>query len=167
MKAFVVGFVIGLAVILVGVYFYFSLGMAPVATSEKPMPFEEQLAHMALKAKIEKEMPKQPQTVEASDVNLTAGAETYRLYCSGCHGKAGQPLSSVARGMFPRPPHLLDGTGVTDDPVGETYWKVANGIRLTGMPAFKKTLSEQQIWQVSLMLANAAKLPPAVEAKLR
>jgi mono/diheme cytochrome c family protein len=39
---------------------------------------------------------------------------------------------------------------------------VANGIRLTGMPAFKDILSETQIWQVSLLLANADKpLPPA------
>jgi mono/diheme cytochrome c family protein len=53
--------------------------------------------------------------------------------------------------------------GVSDDPSGETFWKVANGIRLTGMPAFKDILSETQIWQVSLLLANADKpLPPEV-----
>ena len=38
---------------------------------------------------------------------------------------------------------------VTDGPVGHTYWKVANGIRLTGMPAFAKSLSENQMWRVS------------------
>jgi mono/diheme cytochrome c family protein len=51
---------------------------------------------------------------------------------------------------------------VSDDPPGEIYWKVANGIRLTGMPAFKSVLSETEMWQVSLLLANADKpLPPA------
>jgi thiosulfate dehydrogenase len=43
-----------------------------------------------------------------------------------------------------------------------TYWKVDNGIRLTGMPAFAGTLSDTQIWQVSQLLANGAKLPDAV-----
>jgi thiosulfate dehydrogenase len=167
MKAFIVGFVIGLAVIPVGGYLYFSHGMAPAATSAQPMPFEEKLAHMALKARIEKEMPRQPQTVEATEANLAAGAGIYRQYCSSCHGKVGQPLSPVVQGMFPRPPHLLKGTGVTDDPAGETYWKVANGIRLSGMPAFDKTLSDLQMWQVSLLLANANKLSPAVENLLR
>ena len=69
--------------------------------------------------------------------------------------------------MFPAPPALWekhassDVVGVSDDPPGETYWKVANGIRLTGMPAFKDTLTDTQIWQVSLLLANADKpLPP-------
>jgi mono/diheme cytochrome c family protein len=52
--------------------------------------------------------------------------------------------------------------GVSDDPSGETYWKAANGIRLTGMPAYKDILSDTQLWQVSLLLANANKpLPPA------
>ena len=56
--------------------------------------------------------------------------------------------------------------GVTDDPPAETFWKVANGIRLTGMPGFKQSLSETQMWQISLMLANADRLPRSVTALL-
>jgi mono/diheme cytochrome c family protein len=66
--------------------------------------------------------------------------------------------------MFPKPPQLFTGHGVTDDPAGETYWKAANGIRLTGMPGFKGPLSDTQLWQVSLMLANADKLPASAKA---
>ena len=58
---------------------------------------------------------------------------------------------------------LMEGTGVTDDPPGETYWKVSGGIRMTGMPGFEKTLSTTQMWQVSLLLANADKLPQAAK----
>jgi thiosulfate dehydrogenase len=57
---------------------------------------------------------------------------------------------------------------VSDDPVGETYWKVANGIRLTGMPSYKNILTDTQMWQVSLLLANADKpLPPAALENVR
>jgi len=55
---------------------------------------------------------------------------------------------------------------VTDDPAWETYWKAKNGIRLTGMPAFKETLNDTQIWQVSVLLANADKISPAVKSAL-
>ena len=55
---------------------------------------------------------------------------------------------------------------VTDDKPGETFWKAKNGIRLTGMPSFAAALSEQQIWQVSLLLANADKLPASVQQAL-
>jgi hypothetical protein len=65
--------------------------------------------------------------------------------------------------MFPKPPKLLEGTGVSDDPAQETYWKVAGGIRMTGMPGFEKTLSTTQMWQVSVLLANSDKLPKAAK----
>jgi mono/diheme cytochrome c family protein len=67
--------------------------------------------------------------------------------------------------MYPFAPHLWkrhgkDVVGVSDDPPGETYWKIQNGIRLTGMPAFNKTLDQTQIWQVTILLANADKPMP-------
>jgi mono/diheme cytochrome c family protein len=68
--------------------------------------------------------------------------------------------------MFPKPPQFFQGHGVTDDPAGETYWKAKNGIRLTGMPAYGPSVSEQQLWQVSLLLAHADKLPPSVQKVL-
>jgi mono/diheme cytochrome c family protein len=110
-----------------------------------------------------------PRTVpiSADPSNYMAGAHLYREHCAVCHGVAGQPPTSVAKGMYPKPPQLVSDNMVTDDPAGETYWKVANGIRMTGMPAFKASLSDQQMWQVSLLLANADKLPADVTALLK
>jgi hypothetical protein len=68
--------------------------------------------------------------------------------------------------MFPKPPQFFQEHGVTDDPAGETFWKAKNGIRLTGMPGFGASLSEQQLWQVSLLLAHADKLPLSVQKVL-
>jgi mono/diheme cytochrome c family protein len=55
---------------------------------------------------------------------------------------------------------------VTDDPPGESYWKIFNGFRLTGMPGFSKSLNETQMWQLALLLANADKLPSSAKAAL-
>jgi mono/diheme cytochrome c family protein len=79
----------------------------------------------------------------------------------------GQEQTAIAKGQFPKPPELFKRKGVTDDPVGETYWKVANGIRLTGMPGFIDSLSTDQMWQVSLFLLDRDKLPPTVLTALR
>jgi len=92
-----------------------------------------------------------------------AGAELYKQHCGVCHGLPLSPKTAIATGMYPRPPQLFQGKGVTDDEPGETYWKIFNGIRLTGMPGFSKTLSETQMWQMALLLANADKLPPAAK----
>jgi hypothetical protein len=47
-----------------------------------------------------------------------------------------------------------------------SYWKVKNGIRLTGMPTFKGILDETQMWQVALFVANADKLPDSAKKLL-
>jgi len=164
MKAFatlVLGMILGAAAVVFGVYFYFSTGQAPVATSASPMPFEKKLAHQALNAVIGREMPKTV-PVQPDESNLAAGALVYREHCAVCHGLPEQKPTAIAAGMYPHPPKLLEGKGVTDDEPGESYWKVANGIRLTGMPGFRPRLPETQMWQVSLLVANADKLPKSV-----
>jgi thiosulfate dehydrogenase len=166
MGRFLLGVLIGLIIWPLCAFIYFYFGYAPVATASSPMPFEKQLAHMALDARIRSEAPKSS-PLPASDDNYLAGAHLYRTHCAVCHGLPGQPATAISKGMFPRPPQLFKGKGVTDDPAGETYWKVANGIRLSGMPGFDHSLSETEMWQLSLMLANADKLSQEVRTVLQ
>jgi thiosulfate dehydrogenase len=165
-KKFVFGVVVTILAITAVIYFYFATGRAPVATSAPPMPFEKALARMALHARLDKEMPTQV-PVPADETNLVAGAHVYVEQCAVCHGLPGKDQSAIAKGEYPRPPHLFKGKGVTDDEPGETYWKVANGIRLTGMPGFNQQLSATEMWQVSLLVAHADKLPDAAKAALK
>ncbi len=160
MGKLVIGFIIGLILVPVIALLYIWLGYAPVATAAPPFPFEKKLAGMALNARIDKEAPKQS-PVPADEPHYVDGAKVYREHCAICHGLPGQPKTPTASGMYPPPPQLFHGKGVTDDPAGETYWKAKNGIRLTGMPAYGGALSDTQLWDVSLLLANADKLPAA------
>jgi thiosulfate dehydrogenase len=166
LKTFLIGLIVGLIAIPICVYAYFATGSAPVATNGPAIPFEKTLAHAALDARIAKEMPKSAPPVPADEPDFAAGAQVYRENCAVCHGLPGGTPTAIARGMFPKPPKLLEGTGVTDDPAGETYWKVSNGIRLSGMPGFSESLSQTQMWQVSLLLAHADKLPDSVKTAL-
>ena len=161
MKRFAAGVIVTLVCIMGGAYAFFAGGFVPVGTASAPMPFERKMAHMALSAKVQKEMLKTV-PIEANEANYLAGAHEYLMNCAVCHGAPRKEKTAIARGEFPAPPELLVGKGVTDDPPGETFWKVENGIRLTGMPGFKQSLSETQMWQISLMLANADKLPSSV-----
>jgi len=162
MGKFLFGLIVGLIVIPAGVYMYFSSGSAPVATASAPMPFEKMLAGMALHARMDKEVSKTV-PITPDEAAYVAGAQIYKDNCAVCHGVPGQAPTAIAQGMFPKPPKLMEGKGVTDDPAQESYWKVAGGIRMTGMPGYDKTLSTTQMWQVSLLLANADKLPPAAK----
>lgn len=164
---FIIGLIIGLAIVPVAVYFYFSLGFAPVATDSPPMPFEQMLADKALDARVAKEMPRGEPPVAPTDENLIAGAKAFGEHCAGCHGKLDKPPSIFAKSLFPRPPWLLDPEHPVDDPPAAVYWVVSNGIRLTAMPAFKNLLSDDERWQISQMLTHAQKLPAAAQAALK
>jgi mono/diheme cytochrome c family protein len=166
MIKFLAGIIFILLLLPVLVYFYFSFGYVPVATAASPMMFERTLAHIGLNAKIDKEAPKNAPFLATTD-DLQVGVRLYREQCAMCHGIPDQPKSAIAQGMFPVPPQLFQGKGVTDDPAGETYWKIDNGIRLTGMPAYGKSLSDKQMWQISLLLAGADKLPAEVKETLK
>jgi thiosulfate dehydrogenase len=163
---FLFGVIVGVILLPLTAFFWVKSGQMQVATAAPPLPFERRLAHMALDARISKEAPAQS-SVPASESNLLAGAKLYREHCEVCHGSTSEDKTAIAKGMFPAPPLLLHGKGVTDDPAGETYWKVANGIRLTGMPGFRGSLSDEQMWEISQLLATADKLPPSVTTALQ
>ena len=165
MMRFLLGFITAIVLLVVAVGAYLKLGLAPVATAAPPLPFERMVTKMALNARIDKEAPTSSPIPPTQEV-YAAGARTYRTHCAVCHGLPGEEPSAIAKGEFPKPPALFKGKGVTDDPAGETYWKVANGIRLTGMPGFTGSLTTDQMWQVSLLLANADKLPADVNNAL-
>jgi len=164
-KRFIIGVLLGFLVVPFGIYLYFASGSAPVATTDSDLPFETLLAHKALNARLAKDVPKNV-PVQATEGNYLDGADLYKRHCAVCHGLPLTPKSSIAAGMYPRPPQLFEGKGVTDDPPAETYWKIFNGIRMTGMPGFSKSLSENQMWQIAILLANADKLPSSAKAVL-
>ncbi len=165
LKGVVIGFAWAVIILVGGLYCYFANGMAPVAIADPPIPFERKLAHMALDAHIQKQATGQP-PVAADETTYLAGAEVYKQHCAACHGTLGEAPTDYATIMFPRPPQLFRGKGVTDDPVSESYWKTANGIRLSGMPGFKTKLSDTQLWQVSQLLAHANEISDPVKKAL-
>lgn len=163
MVKFLVGLVLGLVIVPAVVWGYFRFGHPPVAVADGPLPFEKQIVKVPLNARIDREMP-QRSPVPPTDENVTAGAVVYRANCAVCHGLPGRNAEMAAH-MYPGAPQLFkwhrEGViGVSDDPAGETYWKVANGIRLTGMPSFDKILTTTQMWQVTLLLKNANRTLP-------
>lgn len=167
MTKLIVGFLIGILVLpVIAIGLAMSGGLA-VATASHPLPFEYTFTQTALHAVLRHQAPRTPAPVPLTEANLLAGAQIYSVHCAFCHGGVNGPPTAAARGMYPPPPQLLQEDGmVTDDPVGVTYWKAKNGIRLTGMPGFHDSLSEVQLWQVSLLLAHADHLPATVTAML-
>jgi thiosulfate dehydrogenase len=160
------GFVLALVVVAVGSYIFIASGGVPMAATSKPLPLEETVAKLALRANYKHAIDlKSP--LPLNDDTLKGGADVYNGNCALCHGALDQPKPDIAANMFPPPPQLLrPGEMVTDDPEGVTYWKITNGIRLSGMPAFQKIIDDKRRWQVTLLLTHADNLSPAVKKQL-
>lgn len=152
------GFLLGVVVVVLGVAAYLRWGAPPVATADAPFPFEKAVVSIPLNARIARQI-KTPPFGTSEDV-YEGGAKVYRTQCSACHGTPGRDVA-FAKHMYPAAPQLWKKhtrgsvVGVSDDEAGETYWKVANGIRLTGMPSYNHVLSDTEMWQVTLLLKNA------------
>ena len=113
-KGILLGIILGFILIGVGAYFYFASGQVPVTTNSPEMPFERKMAKLALHAYLGK-VPHANPPVAADEVNLLAGAKVYKEDCAVCHGLPGEPHNAIGDGMFPKPPLLFRGVGVTDD----------------------------------------------------
>ncbi len=172
MVRIILGVLLAIVLAPIALLGWLKFGKVPVAVADPPFPMERQLVGLALHARIDREMVKTP-PITADEDNLVAGAELYSDHCQACHGFHGKP-SVLGPHMYPAAPPLWEKhrnsnvVGVSDDPPGEIYWKVVNGIRLTGMPSFKSVLTENEMWQISLLVANADKpLPPAAVIMMR
>lgn len=163
---FILGIITTIVILFVGGYMFITAGGVPMETTAAPLPLEETVAKLALNASL-RGSADQKDPLALNDDNLLAGAKTFKENCAPCHGTPGQRAGAIAKGMFPPPPQLFEHDEmVTDDPEGETFWKVTHGIRLSGMPGFAKTLPDQQRWQLAMLLSHADKLSPAVQSAL-
>lgn len=81
------------------------------------------------------------------DPKLVAlGRRRFDEYCVPCHGGPGVARAPAAMGMTPLPENLVQ-TG-REWTAAEVYWTVKHGIKMTGMPAWKYRLSEEELWAV-------------------
>ena len=155
---FAAGFVAALVVVVGYGWAYFQWGHPPVAVVDTAFPLEERIVKVPLRSRIAREMEKPP--FAGSEDVYVAGAMVYKENCAQCHGVPGQDVD-YAKWMYPKAPQLFkkhaknNVVGVSDDDPGETFWKVKNGIRLTGMPSFEHTLSSEDMWDVTLLLKSA------------
>lgn len=88
---------------------------------------------------------------------IRTGLILYSQNCATCHGAPGSKLSAIGQGLNPYPPDLV--TEGEDEPL-EAFWVTKHGIKMTGMPAFGVSYSDEEIWALVAFLQRMPKLSP-------
>jgi mono/diheme cytochrome c family protein len=90
---------------------------------------------------------------------LRVGFEHYNEMCIVCHGAPGIEPGEAREGLNPKPP-LLAKTA-KDIPTRELFWVIKHGIKMTGMPAWGPTHSDDKIWAMVAFVKTLPTLTPA------
>jgi thiosulfate dehydrogenase len=133
-------------------------GAIPANADAKPPLVERWIAQQSLHAAMNRGIQGLSDPLPADDSTLTRGVRLYGTHCAVCHGTSDGAASSIAKGLYQRPPQFAKDD-VTDDSVVVTYWKITHGIRLTGMPSYAGTLTSEQRWAIATFLRHQGELP--------
>jgi mono/diheme cytochrome c family protein len=90
----------------------------------------------------------------ASAANLAAVKEVYGDKCDNCHGDKGKGDGSDAMMYDPPPSDLTDSAKIGQLTDGEIFYQISEGRK--PMPSFKKKLTEEQRWQLVLLVRSFA-----------
>ena len=135
------------------------LVMRGFSADGQPSNAERTLANFAkdVVVPLEAKSRKNPYASEAAA--LQEGLQIYQQACSVCHGNDGRSDIAFGRAMYPpamdlTSPHVRSWSGA------ELFWIVQNGVRLTGMPAWRSMLDEPSTWKVIVAMRQLQQAGP-------
>jgi thiosulfate dehydrogenase len=161
MGKFLLGVIVTLLVLILGGLGFALLGFLPTPANIEPPHWERHFAMSAVDASSERHAPRITNPLTPTDANLIDGMKIYTMNCALCHGGLDRKPSTLASSFYPPPPNLVSDP--PDDPEWRIFYTIRTGIRYTGMPAWDKTLADQDMWKLTMFLSHMDKLPPAVQ----
>jgi cytochrome c553 len=154
-----------LVVVPLGAYAFVKSGIYNAGASSPHTKLTEWITHDTMIHSVKRQAKGVTPPVWTSGSQLLAGFCAYETHCVACHGAAAVARQQWVNGMEPQPPYLLDEQQRFTP--GQLFWIIKNGIKMTGMPAWRESMSDRQIWNVVAWIEASAKLPPESYLRLR
>jgi mono/diheme cytochrome c family protein len=92
------------------------------------------------------------------------GLAIYDRNCVPCHGAPGVAMHAIGMGLTPAPSNLVMTARKWES--HEIFWAVKNGFKMTGMPAWRFRLTDEEIWSVVAFVKTMPRMTP-VEYRTR
>jgi thiosulfate dehydrogenase len=158
MKGFLAGIIFTLIVLCVGGYYMVKKGYIDLRADQEPSSLERTLATAAIDASTERRAPDEKNPVQPTEENLVAGAKLFHDHCAGCHGDPHHTETVLGHSFYPPVPQFFKEA--PDMPDNQNFYIIQHGVRWAAMPAWSKTLSQTEMWQLATLLSHLEKLPP-------
>jgi mono/diheme cytochrome c family protein len=144
---------------------YVKSGLFDVAAARPHSRLVEWITHETMINSIKRRAPDVtlPATVSADQAKR--GFCKYEEHCVECHGAPAVAREQWVNGLNPTPPYLLDATHLWKP--HELEWIVRNGIKMTGMPAWRESMSDGEIQDVVGFVEAMSKMPPQTYVRWR
>jgi thiosulfate dehydrogenase len=162
MIRFLIGFLTAVVLVLITLFCYVRFGFVDPRADTEPGSLETKLAMPALDASVDRRVPDMKNPIQLTEENLLAGMKIYQADCAGCHGDISHPHSTFGDSFYPRVPRFVEEA--PDMTENQNFYIIKHGVRLSGMPGWKTSLKESEMWQVTTFLNHIDKLPPQVLA---
>jgi mono/diheme cytochrome c family protein len=118
-----------------------------------PSDEETSLANAAKDVVIPLEAGKMTNPLPETDEVVSQGQEVFLGSCAQCHGPEARGDANIGRNMYP-PAMDLHSAHVQHWSDGELFWIIRNGVRLTGMPSWQSSISENDTWKLARFIHN-------------
>lgn len=163
MLKFLLGCIVAVIVVLTAAFCFVRFGFVDPRADLPVGGLESKIAMPSLDASVDRRAPEAHNPLQPNDANLIAGMKIYQSNCAGCHGDIQHSHTAFGDSFYPRVPQFVEDA--PDMPENQNFYIIQHGIRLSGMPAWKQLLSEQEMWQVTTFLSQMDKLSPQLSAE--
>ena len=158
-------FVAGILVTILVPILLLASGVVNMGADVQPGFIERTLAPLGRDRSVEKRASTEKDPYAGNPTAIAAGFDHYRENCVMCHGAPGVAGAELSKGLNPPAPRL--GNGEKGTPDGELFWVIKHGIRMTAMPAFGPTHTDEEIWKIVAFIRHLPDLTKAERDSLQ
>ena len=165
LTGFVIGGVTAGIVAAVGAFAFSQSGLYNVGAAIPHTDFTEWLTQGTMIRSVRLHAKGVTAPERFTDSQVVQGFCEYEAHCVTCHGAAGVANETWVNGMEPSPPYLLDASRKWTR--SQLFWIISNGIKMTGMPAWRRSLTDDEMWSIVGYLDATDRIPQATFARWR
>lgn len=153
MKKVLVTIILTIAVLVAGFFIYISSGTYDISQLTPHNNFTKSIIGITTHRSINKRLKEIVVPGNLTDTAMIVrGFKQYNQMCLGCHNAPGLPENKFVDGWYPKPPELYKFSKEDDAP--EFFWITKYGIKMTSMPAFKPTLEDDKLWEITAFVTQ-------------